>query len=145
MWIASRHGFYSVVFKADESTSGKEVIHIRARVKKDLLNLSELCKQHAISLGGYNRVQRSYAGGDYPWRMIVPKREFFNVMSVLASDLDYPNFKSEVAKQPDQREKLNAYHYLWHSMFLIRDRHDESEAATRRIKNKVKKRHASRS
>ena len=35
------------------------------------------------------------------------------LLAALGSEIDYPNFKNEVARRPDQREKLGAYHEIW--------------------------------
>jgi len=94
MWIFAQDGFYSVVRKADG-------YHVRARRRQDLFNL------------GFTPV-KSYAGSDYPWRVILPtEAELLKLMEQLGQSVNYPNFKSRVEQRPDQRHRLRAYHDIW--------------------------------
>jgi hypothetical protein len=94
MWIFAQEGFYSIVKKPDG-------YHVRARRKQDLFNL------------GFTPV-KSYAGSDYPWRVILPdKAELLKLMEQLGQSVDYPNFKSRVGQRPDQRHRLHAYQDIW--------------------------------
>lgn len=40
----------------------------------------------------------------------------------LECSVDYPNFKSRIARLPAQRQKLDAYHDLWHALYRLQDR-----------------------
>ena len=81
MWIFSQDGFYSIVQKPDG-------YHVRARRKQDLVNV------------GLTAI-KSYAGSDYSWRAILPNRaELQKLMLALGNSVDYPNFKSHIAKRP---------------------------------------------
>lgn len=99
MWIATKHGFYSIVQKAPTK------FHIRARVRQDLENLR---KQAGID---WDILEWPLA--DYRYRVIVDQKGFVEVMGALALSLDYPNFKSQIAATPDQRAKLDAFHQIW--------------------------------
>ena len=102
MWLCTKYGFYSIVQKKPGE------YHIRARVKGDLENLK------AIS-----EIKRSIIiteDADYRYRLVVNEIEVITAMTVLAHTLDYPNFKSEIAKAEDQRDKLSAYHKIWELM-----------------------------
>lgn len=99
MWLATKHGFYSIVQKAPTK------FHIRARVRQDLKNLRELT--------GNDWEIQEWPLADYRYRVIVDYPEFAGVMAALALSLDYPNFKSQIAVTPDQRDKLNAFHQIW--------------------------------
>ena len=99
MWIATKHGFYSIVQKAPTN------FHIRARVRRDLENLLKLTATDWEIL--------EWPLADYRYRVIVERKDFVEVMGALALDLDYPNFKSQIAKTPDQRAKLDAFHQIW--------------------------------
>jgi len=107
MWLFTKLGFYSVVQK------GPSEWHVRARSERDLLNLVAGWPPHFIK----PEVQRSYAGSDYPWRIILTAPiEWMQVMIELAIGVNYPNFKAEIDASPDQCDKHNAYHTIWKTM-----------------------------
>ena len=94
MWIFSQEGFFSIVRKGEH-------YHVRARRKQDLVNLG-LC------------ATKSYAGSDYPWRTILPKRaELLMLLEKLGKSVDYPNFKGRIGERLDQRNRLGDYHKVW--------------------------------
>lgn len=99
MWLATQHGFYSIVLKDDGH------YHVRSRLKKDLENLLMLVRKHHI----IHRLESA----DYRYRIIVGQSDFVDIMAHFALALDYPNFKSQIATRPDQREKLEAFHEIW--------------------------------
>ncbi len=81
---------------------------MRSRLRKDLQNLLQLTgKEHVI---------QAWDGADYRYRIVVPQSDFIEIMAKLALALDYPNFKSQIARLPDQREKLHAFHEIWSIM-----------------------------
>jgi len=99
MWLATKHGFYSIVQKrADE-------FHVRGRVRRDLENLLELTR--------LDLAIHEWPGADYRYRIIVGRNAFSGIMAALALDLDYPNFKAEIAASPDQHDKIEAFHQVW--------------------------------
>ena len=105
MWLCTKYGFYSIVRKQPGE------FHIRARVKRDLENLktvSEIKRRILVT-----------KDADYRYRMVVNEIEVMAAMTVLGATLDYPNFKSEIAKAEDQRDKLTAYHELWRLMAVF--------------------------
>ena len=101
MWIASVLGFYSVVKKG-----GPGQWQVRGREKQDLLNLLAAMNLPVDRL----IVSRDT---DYAYRIIVDAAELGQVFVALAETVTYPNFKSEVARRPDQRNKLGPYHRIW--------------------------------
>ncbi len=104
MWIATKHGFYSVVQKE------AGVWHVRARLKRDIENLATLV--------GFpeSEVQR-WDGADYRWRIVVENVWTMTaIFQALCASITYPNFKAEIAATPDQKDKLPAYHDIWHRM-----------------------------
>jgi hypothetical protein len=108
MWIASKLGFFSVVRKsADE-------FHIRARVRNDLDNL--------VRAGFPAAVVPSYPGSDYHWRILATAAQMPQLWQLLGESVDYDNFKSEIGRTPDQREKLHAYHEIWSIMHRLQER-----------------------
>lgn len=99
MWLATKYGFYSIV-----KDKNQNIFKIRARRKKDLLNLfSE------------NEIHES-EHTDYRFRVIKDQtglNDFFNKIN----DIDYENFKGHIAESPDQSDKLKAYGKFWQAMY----------------------------
>ena len=109
MWIASTAGWFSIV----QHRELPDTFMVRARIKGDLVNLKELCHlpQNIVAT----------PAADYPFRLIVSGAEKTAIIVALADGVDYPNFKSEVAKLPDQKAKLPAYHKVWEVMTGVED------------------------
>ena len=99
MWLATKHGFYSIVQKSPGE------FHVRGRFREDLENL--------LRLVGKDLPIHEWPAADYRYRVIVGQRDLSNIMAVLAVSLDYPNFKSQIARTPDQHRKLDAFHRIW--------------------------------
>jgi hypothetical protein len=106
MWLFTQFGFYSIVRK-------KDGIHVRGRVRKDLENLKNAAalQQEIVK----------WDGADYRYRMLVDDRALRKIMTVLADELDYDNFKNRVTTLSDQRAKLGAYHGVWGLMTDLQD------------------------
>lgn len=100
MWIYSKVGFFSVV---THNTTG---IVIRARVQKDLEALREFSP---IDLEIVETPKR-----DYPFRAVVSRSVWELIAERLTSEIDYPNFKSEVGKGDHVRAWL--YSRVWEIM-----------------------------
>ena len=66
----------------------------------------------------------SYAGSDYPWRILCPAADLPRFMSTLTTSIDYGNFKSAIAASPTQRPKLSAYHDIHHRMVEWQQKHE---------------------
>jgi hypothetical protein len=107
MWLATQHGFYSIVRKADAR------FHVRARVHDDLLNLLRL-------VGLQVPIEESPLT-DYRYRIIVDAEQLARIMAAIALDLDYPNFKQRIAQRSDQRAKLQAFHEIWELMAQLQE------------------------
>lgn len=97
MWICSKFGFYSIVFKEGS-------YQVRAREKKDLENLIAVCGFHGKDVYEFQM-------SDYQYRICLNKNELFVVMEMLGDNIDYSNFKDMIDKRPDQRNK--PYHRIW--------------------------------
>lgn len=110
MWIASKYGFYSIVRKDGH-------FHVRARRKKDLVNL-----QREGNWGRKLKIEE-WPQADYRWRIRIPSDsdEICTVFAALCGSITYTNFKSEIAANPDQREKIGAYHEIWHQMAAFQE------------------------
>ena len=107
MWLATKHGFYSIIQK------GQGVYYVRARVRQDLENLLEA--------SGLTSEVHAWPTADYRYRIIIGSEELLRVVVALTATLDYSNFKGCVAQQPDQRNKLGAYHEIWGTMAALQD------------------------
>ena len=111
MWIASRFGWVSIVRKGG---NGKEW-QIRARVRKDLLSLIAAAKLQD------QKVIETF-DSDYRYRIVLEKEQLGRVFEALESSIDYPNFKSVVAKIRGQEKHLQAYHKIWAIMAGLQPR-----------------------
>ena len=116
MWLATQHGFYSIVQKP----TGQ--FHVRARCKADLENL--------ITLADIDAPLHHTLDSDYAWRIVVGQQEVLALTAALASSIDYPNFKNRIHDRSDQRDKLPAYSLLWSQMLAYQDHHDVSYSDT---------------
>lgn len=96
MWICSKHGFYSIVFK-------KDYWMLRGRVRKDLENLK-------AEVGLDNEIIET-TDSDYRYRLILTKEQYHQIMVCLEESVDYGNFKDMINRKPDQRDK--PYHQIW--------------------------------
>lgn len=103
MWIASKLGFYSIVQKMPGE------FHVRARVRDDLERLRDRV--------GPDLEIFETLDSDYRFRFIV--EDPAGVMLALADSIDYHNFKSQIASDPAQRDKLHAYHNLWGDLYAV--------------------------
>ena len=110
MWVASKHGFFSIVRKDDE---GEALWHVRARMREDLENLKEEA--------GLEKQIHESPNADYRYRVVVGRDGFVCVVTALAASVDYPNFKSEVGKRPDQAPKLPIYEGWWFDMARLQN------------------------
>jgi len=110
MWIASTLGWFSVVI--DNERPGRMLV--RARCRQDALNLYEANKDLASIEKPTSDPTR-----DYRYRLSIDKLDWVVLASRLAQAVDYSNFKSEVAKQPSQRNKHDAYHEVWATLYRV--------------------------
>lgn len=113
MWICTKFGFFSVVQKAPDE------FHVRARVRKDLANLKKAAHLSA-------KIHRSEPA-DYRYRMVLHVGAWRIAAATLIDSVDYPNFKSMVAKSPDQAEKLTTYSDFHHDMEQLQARTEEAK------------------
>jgi hypothetical protein len=107
MWLFTKIGFYSIVQHHEDPN----IFLIRARAEKDLINL----KNEVLSIG--RRKIHTSEDRDYFCRVFVDRTELYEIMSHLIALVNYTNFKNEVAKQLDQKDKMTSYHRVWSAMF----------------------------
>ncbi len=99
MWLATKHGFYSIIEKAQGT------FHVRARVRQDLENL-------LVATGLEPRVE-CRPRANYRYRIIVGPEDLLKVMVLLTATVDYPHFQDSIAARADQRPKLECYQRMW--------------------------------
>lgn len=97
-------GFFSAVQKP-----GTEFLTVRARVKNDL---DVLRKKYLPDLSA----TIGHAGTDYPWRATVSHASFAAAISKLVADIDYGNFKNEVAVRQG-KGRAKRYQKVWEALY----------------------------
>ena len=108
MWIMSKQGFYSIVAHEDLT----DTYQVRSRARQDLENLLMLL---GGALDGITIKETPH--NDYAYRILVTGPQKAAILAALGEEIDYPNFKSEIARRSDQRDKLDAYHEIWAVMY----------------------------
>jgi hypothetical protein len=123
MWIFTKHGFFSAVCaRQGNGKHGQPIdpntIMVRARLRA---HLDALLKRFPDMLG-QSQIQE-FAGTDYAYRIFVAKAVWSQVLTALADEIDYDNFKSEVAHH--QGKSGAAYerslHDVWSMMFDLQE------------------------
>jgi hypothetical protein len=122
MWIFTKHGFFSVVCARqgegdrDQGTDTARVM-VRARVRGHLEALRKRWPEH---LGACEI--RTFGGTDYAFRLFVDKHTWSRVLSELALETDYDNFKAEVARQQAGSPYEHALHGVWSVMYRMQEK-----------------------
>lgn len=119
MWIFTRYGFFSAVTSRPiPGLPQTDELMIRARVKKHLENL---IARFPTNLGG-KEIHHS-DNTDYPYRIYASRSVWSLVMETLGREIDYSNFKGEVADsgltEPDYEHAL---HDVWAVMAGLQHR-----------------------
>ena len=109
MWIFTDTGFISIVRKPERPDS----LTVRARDRKSLEALAALASAE---------IKRS-PHGDYPYRVFVGDAEFNQWLFSRTAELDYSNFKNQVAKTRGSKF-AHLLHDVWAAMLGAED--DES-------------------
>ena len=99
MWLFTPRGFFSVVAHRDDA----EMVLVRARAHEDLRKLTGVLGQIDIL---------ETPDGDYRWRTTVTRRAWAGALVLLAAEIDYPNFKDEVARRQGY-ERAGVYSDVW--------------------------------
>jgi hypothetical protein len=100
MWLFTKNGFFSIV----EMQGNDNTFFVRSRQQQDLENLFRFIEKRTIF--------RSLSA-DYKYRIIIKPKELLLLAQSLVSEIDYPNFKSQIAKTAGQERKLECYHEVW--------------------------------
>jgi hypothetical protein len=118
MWVFTKRGFFSAVCaRQGDGRYAQPVdpdrIMIRARVRGHLEALQARFPAWLESCS----IQES-VGTDYAFRLFVDKRVWSEVLSELAADTDYDNFKGEVARhgRSDAAAYTDSLGKVWDTM-----------------------------
>lgn len=109
MWLITPVGFFSVVQKS--SDVGSNTLTVRARVRSDLEALRDKF------LPGMGEIAESKSN-DYRFRAVAPKAEVALAMATMVNDLDYSNFKNQVAKVQGAA-RAHLYHDVWDVLYRL--------------------------
>jgi hypothetical protein len=123
MWLFTKYGFFSAVCaRQGDGKHGRPVdpnrIMVRARARD---HLERLKKRFASDLGGCE--VRETTSTDYRFRLFVDKQVWSNVVQRITAEVDYDNFKSEVARFQGKSGKdyEHALHDVWSVMLRLQD------------------------
>jgi hypothetical protein len=111
MWLFTTDGFFSTVI--DKQEPGRMLI--RARCEKDIQNLYDRYRKVCPSM----REPTSDDNRDYRYRLSISKRDWVKLVAELASNVDYPNFKTAVHQRRDQENKNRPYLQIWSTMHAV--------------------------
>ena len=107
MWILHPNvGFLSVVEKPWDRERG--TLTIRARVRGDL----ERLKAYLPDMSDIIESEDS----DYRYRAVADRKTVSEAMAKLAADIDYDNFKNEVASRQGYA-RASVYGDVWHVLY----------------------------
>jgi hypothetical protein len=121
MWVFTKHGFFSAVCARQGSGKHGQPLDparlmVRARVRGHL----EALKKQFPDLVGQCDIQE-FGGSDYAFRIFVDKLVWSQVLSKLAEETDYDNFKSEVARYQGHAGAAyeRSLHDVWSVMYKL--------------------------
>ena len=117
MWLFTKHGFYSAVCARQGDGSHSQPVDtdrmvVRARVRSHLDALKE---RFPDLLADCEIIE--FAGTDYAFRIFVDKSVWSQVLVGLNEEMDYDNFKSEVARH--QGSEGAAYEHSLHEVWSV--------------------------
>jgi hypothetical protein len=109
VWLITGLGFFSIARKPDDVGAG--TLTIRARVKSDLESLRQHC------LPGLGKIEEN-AGTDYRYRAKAPRGQVAEMLAQMVQDIDYENFKNEVAKTQGEH-RATIYGKVWDVLYRL--------------------------
>jgi hypothetical protein len=118
MWVFTRYGFFSVVCAKNLSAGGLDKSHLMIRARS-AAHLKTLKDRFSKQLAG---CEISVAKDtDYPCRLIVARDTWTEISRLLADEIDYGNFKSEVARHKGNDNYEESLHKVWSVMRRFQD------------------------
>ena len=123
MWLFTKYGFYSsVCARQGDGHHGQPVdpdrLMIRARVRDHLEGLQRRFPEQLAEIAISETPDT-----DYRYRMFVDKAVWTPVLVGLAEEMDYDNFKSEVARHQGAAgaNYEHALHDVWSVMYQLQE------------------------
>lgn len=120
MWVFTKYGFVSCTCAHKRDDKGrdmhvpdKDLIMVRARLRVHLEKLIE-----AGFLPEDSKIVET-ENNDYRFRVLVPKADFVEMLMMIAADVDYMNFKSEVMRVDGPSDYEKALHRVWSVMYGV--------------------------
>jgi hypothetical protein len=114
MWLFTTTGFISIV--------EHDADHLAVRAR-DSFSLSSLVQSYNVEI-------RSTPTADYPYRIFITKDQFKNWLSNQPGQIQYKNFKSQVAITRGKKFS-DALLKVWSAMHLIEDKEARSKDENR--------------
>jgi hypothetical protein len=111
MWLVTTFGFYSVVRKPWDRD--RDTLTVRARAREDLETLKG---RYLPTLGEIAEDESA----DYRFRAQAPREDVAKALAEAVGDIDYDNFKNEVAKKQGHG-RADLYHELWDTLRKLQD------------------------
>ena len=105
MWLFTTQGFYSVVAHRDDPNS----LIVRGRTREDI----EALREQIPHVEPFED-----PSADYRHRAYVTRSEWLAAVAQLTAEVDYDNFKSEVAREQG-RERADAYGRVWGELLRL--------------------------
>jgi hypothetical protein len=122
MWLFTRYGFYSIACarKRDDPID-PTLVMIRARRRAHLKNL----QQRFQALAGVKIV--TLQARDYRYRLIVPKELWAGIVTELAQEQEWSNFKNEAARYQGAAgsDYVHALHEVWEVMLNLQGKRND--------------------
>ena len=135
MWIFTKHGFFSAVCaRQGNGKHGQPVdtdrIMVRARLRSHLKALKKRFSDQLVEC----EIQES-EGTDYAYRLFVQKSVWMQVLSGLAEETDYDNFKSEVASHQGTAGAAyeHSLHSVWSAMHKLQEIEGQVQISAKQI------------
>jgi hypothetical protein len=121
MWVFTKYGFYSAVSpRGDSGEVDTDKIMIRSRLKG---HLDQLRKRFPIFLKGA-KVQKT-DDADYRYRVIIHKALWAELLAQLGDEIEYSNFKGEVAAFGGRDAYEKSLHQIWQVMWNLQQTGDK--------------------
>jgi hypothetical protein len=106
IWILTTIGFFSIVQK--EWNQSNDTLTIRSRVRGDLEGL----RAYIADMSDIIESEDS----DYRYRAVAKREAVMAALATLVADIDYDNFKSEVASRQGYR-RAAVYGDVWQVLY----------------------------
>jgi hypothetical protein len=119
MWLFTRYGFYSIACASrPDGSLDPQTMMVRARSKAHLGSLQE--RFPALS----NAQVLALRDRDYGYRIVVPKEVWADVLTELAEEQEWSNFKNETARFQGAtgRDYVHALHEVWSVMYKLQNK-----------------------